>query len=211
MRLLELFCGTKSVGLVAKELGWEVFSSDILEEFSPDYVIDMLDFDFNKVPWVPDVIWASPPCTYFTVMQIGRNWTKDHQPKTDGAQHGVRLVEKTEEIIKYFTNKNSNLLYYIENPVAKLRKLPCIQWCERRVTVTYCQYGFNRRKATDIWTNDCLWVAKPICKNGDSCHVSAPRGSITGTQGLSKHEAYKIPRELSIEILKSAKNNFKEM
>ncbi len=41
-----------------------------------------------------------------------------------------------------------------------------------------------RMKPTDIWTNHPNPKFKPMCKNGDSCHVSAPRGSKTGTQGL---------------------------
>ena len=53
-----------------------------------------------------------------------------------------------------------------------------------RYTVTYCQYGDNRMKPTDIWTNHPCPKFKPPCKNGDPCHVSAPRGSQTGTQGL---------------------------
>lgn len=53
-----------------------------------------------------------------------------------------------------------------------------------RYTVTYCQYGDTRMKPTDIWTNHPMPNFKPPCHNGDSCHVSAPRGAKTGTQGL---------------------------
>jgi len=73
-----------------------------------------------------------------------------------------------------------------------------------RRTVTYCQYGDTRMKPTDIWTNHKQWTPKPICKNGDSCHVSAPRGSRTGTQGLKGNmERSVVPRNLCIEILES--------
>ena len=57
-----------------------------------------------------------------------------------------------------------------------------------RYTVTYCKYELDkpleqrRMKPTDIWTNHPNPKFEPICKNGDSCHVSAPRGSATGTQ-----------------------------
>lgn len=51
-------------------------------------------------------------------------------------------------------------------------------------TITYCQYGDNRMKPTDIFTNYPDPNFKPPCHNGDSCHQSAPRGSATGTQGL---------------------------
>jgi len=62
IKVLELFAGTKSIGKAAKELGYEVFSSDYLEKFKTDYTVDLLEFDVNKVPWQPDIIWASPPC-----------------------------------------------------------------------------------------------------------------------------------------------------
>lgn len=52
-----------------------------------------------------------------------------------------------------------------------------------RYTISYCQYGDERMKPTDIWTNHPNPNFKPMCKNGDKCHVSAPRGSKTGTQG----------------------------
>lgn len=52
-------------------------------------------------------------------------------------------------------------------------------------------------KPTDIFTNYPNPNFKPPCKNGDNCHVSAPRGSRTGTQGLKgSKERSIIPEEL---------------
>ena len=88
----------------------------------------------------------------------------------------------------------------------KLRKLPVTNFFEIRHTVTYCKYGDTRMKPTDIWTNSDKWVPRKACKNGDSCHESAPRGSKTGTQGLKgAYERSKIPKELCNEILISCK------
>ena len=72
-----------------------------------------------------------------------------------------------------------------------------------RYTVTYCQYGDTRMKPTDIWTNHPDPKFKPMCKNGDTCHEKAPRGSRTGTQGLkgSKWRSV-IPVELCRHIVK---------
>ena len=42
----------------------------------------------------------------------------------------------------------------------------------------------------------------PMCKNGDPCHVSAPRGSRTGTQGLKgAKERSVIPQKLCEHIV----------
>jgi hypothetical protein len=199
MQVLELFAGSRSIGKVAEALGMEVYSSDLVPFDGIDYAVSILDFDVSKVPFSPDIIWASPPCTAFSVAAIGRNWNHDKTPKTDGARLGIQLVEKTIEIIKYFNPK----YFFIENPRGMLRKMPIMDEFDRK-TVTYCQYGDERMKPTDIWTNSDVWIPKPTCNNGDSCHVSAPRGSVTGTQGLKNaYERSKIPSELCFEILKS--------
>lgn len=58
-------------------------------------------------------------------------------------------------------------------------------------------------KPTDIWTNDLEWRPRPMCKNGDTCHVAAPRGSKTGTQGRAgSYERSKVPIALGTEIIK---------
>tara|TARA_R110000824_G_scaffold18877_2_gene74044 strand:+ start:51 stop:674 length:624 start_codon:yes stop_codon:yes gene_type:complete len=206
MKVLELFAGSRSFSKAAEELGHETFAVDIKDFDNIDYVTDILDFDVAKVPFKPDIIWASPPCTYFSVASIGHHWNKDHTPKTKEAIVGCQIVIKTLEII----NELQPDYFFIENPRGKLRKLDFMKKLPR-ATVTYCQYGDVRMKPTDIWTNHLYsplfsegWKPRTICKNGDSCHVSAPRGSQTGTQGLKdNYERSKVPYELCKEILLS--------
>lgn len=202
MKVLELFAGSRSVGKVADKMGYQVFSSDYEAFEGIDYQIDILQFDVNKVPFKPDIIWASPPCTGFSVAAIGRNWEKtetDAIPKTETARLGIEFVKKTIEIINYFKPK----YFFIENPRGMLRTLEIMKQFKRQ-SVTYCQYGDERMKPTDIWTNSETWTPRPMCKNGDKCHISAPRGSRTGTQGLANaYERSKIPEQLCEEILKS--------
>ena len=185
-----------------------VFSSDLIEFEGINYPVSILDFDVSKVPFQPDIIWASPPCTSFSVASIGHHWTGGkgaYIPKTDGARLGLELVKKTIEIINHF----QPTYWFMENPRGVLRKLPVVQGLKKN-TVTYCQYGDERMKPTDIWTNSDVWIPRPMCKNGDPCHVAAPRGSRTGTQGRSNaYERSKIPDELCNEILTSCiKGNF---
>ncbi len=207
MKTLELFAGSCSFSKVAKELGHETFTSDNEQYGNIDYIVDVLDFDTDVVPYIPDVIWASPPCTGFSVAAIGHHWTggkNAYIPKTDTARLGIILVQKTIQIIKHYEYLNPNLIYYIENPRGVLRKLKILDHIPYHHTITYCQYGDDRMKPTDIWTNDKNWIPRPMCKNGDSCHVSAPRGSRTGTQGLKgAYDRSKIPPELFREIFES--------
>lgn len=207
MKTLELFSGSKSFSNAVAKLGHEIYTSDYVSEYNPDYCVDIMDFDIEKLPYKPEVIWASPPCTAFSVASIGKHWNVDNTPKTEEAEYGLMIVRKTIEIINSLNPK----LWYIENPRGKLRKLidpelAVLTKFVRRHTVTYCRYGDTRMKPTDIWTNDLMWMPREVCKNGDSCHTSAPRGSRTGTQGLQNpYERSRIPEQLFIDIEKSWK------
>lgn len=215
MNILELFSGSRSIGKVGTDRGHTVFSSDFTDFPNTDYVVDILEFDVNKVPFVPDVIWASPPCESFSVASIGRHWVKGEvfTPKTENAKKGLKILHKTMEIIEYYLTQNPNLIWYVENPRGKMRKSP--HWAKIQHslnTVTYCQYGDDRMKPTDIWNNNDSWISRKMCKNGMPCHTSAPRGSSTGTQGRSSYyDRSKIPTELCEEVIISTENKLKEL
>ena len=73
MKLLELFAGSRSVGKVAERMGIEVLSSDINDFENISYVKNILEFDYNEIDFKPDIIWASPPCTAFSVAALGHH------------------------------------------------------------------------------------------------------------------------------------------
>ncbi len=196
MKVLDLFAGLKGWSDPFKARGHEVYTIDKDPKFDVDSYQNIFELHRGHMPWIPDIILASPPCEGFSVMQIGKNWTKEHEPKTGKAIEALDLVSVTRQLITEFNPK----FWIIENPRAKLRKLPIMAGLERR-TVTYCQYGEKRMKPTDLWGGfPPSLVLKPICKNGDSCHVSAPRGSRTGTQGMDRDLSAKIPEQLALAI-----------
>ena len=210
MKILELFSATESISKVARARGHKTFTVDNNSEFRPDVCCDILNLKLTKEFNEVDVLWASPPCTCFSVASISSSWIGNYHPKRVETALGMAYVLKTLEIIKEIKKKNPNLIWFIENPRGVLRKMGFMEGLDRR-TVTYCQYGDDRMKPTDIWTNCKSWNPKPMCKNGDSCHVSAPRGSRTGTQGLkgSKDRSV-IPEELCLEIIKLCEDSLKE-
>ena len=211
MKILELFAGSRSVGKVAEELGHEVFSVDIENFDNIDLTIDIEKLTPDMIPFKPEMIWASIPCTSYTIAAISKH--RDNVvPKSKFALKSDRLSIKTLELIKYY-----DCIYFIENPRGMFRKMPFIQ-DSPRVTVSYCQYGDIRMKPTDIFTNALnYWTPRPMCKNykydkegniiDQHCHhESARRGSPTGTQGLkNNYERSKIPRDLILEIIISLK------
>lgn len=208
IRTLELFAGSRSFTKVAQspKFNFDTYTTDNQSFANIDQICDIFDFNLNDcikaLRGVPDLVWASPPCTYFSVASIGHHWNKDHTPKTKEAKLGVKIVEETVKIIKKIQKFNPDCKYIIENPRGKLRKLNLINLYELH-TVTYCQYGDTRMKPTDIWT-DIRWKPRPMCKNGDTCHEAAPRGSQTGTQGLKNdYEKSKVPYELCNHLLES--------
>ncbi|MGA4501549.1 hypothetical protein ACPC0Q_28995 [Bacillus bombysepticus] len=73
-------------------------------------------------------------------------------------------------------------------------------------TVTYCQYGENRMKPTDIWANHEAPNFRPMCKNGAPCQETAPRGSKGGVQGQKDaRERSRIPKRLCEHIYELCK------
>lgn len=197
LKVLELFAGTRSIGKEFEKRGHEVFSIEWDKQHpNIDWYVDI-----NKVTaqdildkfGKPDIIWASPDCTKFSVAAIGKHWIKGtNLPKTEETKRALELLEHVVGLIKEL----NPTYYFIENPRGKMRKMDCLQEFPR-YTVTYCQYGDIRMKPTDLWTNHPDPKFKPSCKNGDTCHVAAPRGSQTGTQGIKGTvDRSRIPQQL---------------
>lgn len=203
MYVVELFSGTKSISHAFERRGHKAFTIDSNPKHEPDMCVDIMELDISKLPepfQKPRVVWASPPCQCFSVLRISVHWEKRgslHIPKTGEAERAVSLVKKTMALIKAL----NPVYWFIENPRAKLRVLPLMRQLPRR-TLSYCRYGADYQKPTDVWTNCNVWVDRGCCKPKSSCHAPAPRGSAKGIQGLSNSVVRaKIPEELCNEIV----------
>ena len=190
MLILDLFCGTKSIKKTSDKLAWDYIGLDIEPKHEPEILIDFLEWDYKTVQ--PDILWASPDCSVYSMAAGSKSFNKDKQPVSDKAKLHLKILDKLKKVIKYYLKQNPNLIYFIENPTARLvwfmSEYP-------RYDVTYCKYGFDRMKPTTIWSNVSGFI--PLhCKKKNCHHIKAPRGSRTGTQGIPKFERYKIPEDL---------------
>jgi hypothetical protein len=232
VRVLDLFAGLKGWSEPWAEHGHDVITLDIEPEFECTLTVDIFDFKPSQhLPkgWHPDVILASPPCEGFSVMNIGTNWTKPtdpipNAPRTEAARMALAMVERARDLIADL----EPTFFVIENPRAKLRRLPVIADLEQ-VTVTYCRYGLTMMKPTDLWGGFPIsWRPKPKCSTDPKasyfdeegvewrvdkvtrkpCHHAAARGARTGVQAnLSPAERGKIPRQLSLSIMRAAERD----
>ena len=121
MKTIELFSGTKSFSKVMKAHGIETFTIDFNESLEPDLCCDIREV--WQLPYCPDILWASPPCQWFSVAVIGRNWNRDYTPKTPSAELAIELVKKTLDLIRETKPK----IWFIENPRWMLRKMPFME------------------------------------------------------------------------------------
>lgn len=208
MKVLELFAGTRSIGKAFEKAGHEVFSVEWDKNFKDiDLYADVGKLTKNDVVslcgGIPDVIWASPDCTTFSIAAISHHRRKNAETgNLDAVSDYAKFCDAVDQNVLRLIRELNPKFYFIENPRGGMRKMIWIKDLPR-YTVTYCKYGDKRMKPTDIWTNHPNPKFKPMCKNGDSCHESAPRGSRTGTQGLKgAKERSVIPAELCEHIVR---------
>jgi hypothetical protein len=206
MIIYDFFSGTGSSTKAFEDAGHTVITFELDTSFKATLHSDVTKLDSAELVdrfGQPDFIWASPPCTCFSVASMGYHWESGGTnpiPRTEQAKHAQDTVRSTLDLIKAL---KPTLGWVIENPRGMLRKLPIVAGIPRR-TVTYCQYGDDRMKPTDLWGEIPGWVSKEPCKSGSKCHTPAPRGSRTGTQGRSNaKERSMVPYALGYEIMRA--------
>lgn len=214
MKVLELFAGTRSIGKAFERKGHEVFSVEWDRHFDNiDLYSDIGQLTSSEVLTLferPDIIWASPDCTSYSIAAISHHRRREEDgnlaPVSEYAQFCDRVNIHVLDLIKELNPQ----FWFIENPRGGLRKMRFMQGLPR-YTVTYCQYGDSRMKPTDIFTNHPDPQFKPPCHNGDPCHIPAPRGAKTGTQGLKGHvERARIPDALCDHIVEICERELKK-
>ncbi len=206
MKVLELFAGTRSIGRAFEKRGHTAFSVEWNRDFPDiDLYADIGKITANRIlklcGGVPDVIWASPDCTTYSVAGISHHRIQEADGNLAPVSEYARFCDGVNRHLLDLIEELKPRLYFIENPRGGLRKMDFMRGLYR-YTVTYCKYGDSRMKPTDIWTNHPAPRFLPPCKNGDPCHIAAPRGAQTGTQGIiGKVDRSRIPQRLCEHIV----------
>jgi site-specific DNA-cytosine methylase len=184
MKLLELFSGSCTVSTEAKKRGCDVRNLDIIGD--PTYKEDILKWDYKEAlkDWKPDIIWASPPCTEFSMM---KNLCKNGRD----LDKGRILLLKALEIISYLKPST----WFIENPVGLMRHQPEMIPIGFRHTCSYCHYGESYRKNTDIWSNIELELRR--CRKGDCGKTIENRHTQICTQGRTFQDPERAKQQKS--------------
>ena len=217
MKCLDLFSGTHSFSKVAKERGYECVSLDISPKHNPDIVCDILEFDITV--WPPgtfDFIWASPPCTLFSVA-AAHMYTEEE--RNQRFERGKAVAQRALEVVEYLKPK----WYVFENPLSSaIWKIGLYDHLPKK-KLSYCHYGFPYRKNTMLATNvdfdakfcryDCEFVRIIIDAKGKTHRHHAeiaqhgPSGQV-GQLGIQKtsysqDDLYRVPPKLIQDILRA--------
>ncbi len=132
MKVLDLCAGTGSATQAFRDRGHEVTTLDIDGGGCVDIRCDIRE-------WYPqnrhfDFIWASPPCTEFSIAK-GIPYA-DRKPDLSIVQACVRIIEEIKPTFWIMENPRGALRHFIGKPV---------------ITVFYKDYGYVCSKPTDLW------------------------------------------------------------
>lgn len=127
MKMLDLFAGTRSVSKEFEKAGWETYSVEwdkkfegisLYADISKLTAQDVIDLCGGR----PDVIWASPDCSSYSVAAIFHHREKVGnalRPKTEYAKFCDMTNDHVLELIEELRPR----YFFIENPRAALRKM----------------------------------------------------------------------------------------
>ena len=202
MNTLELFSGTRSVGKICEQLGWSTISLDLKDA---DINTNILEWNYKEFPPKHfDIIWASPPCAFFSCLRItnlgkpskkhgGSIFTRD-MIESDLQNEGIPILYKTLEIIDYFKPK----YYFIENPqTGKMKNYINLPFYD----VDYCMYSnWGYRKRTRIWTNLEGFTPKLCNKKCGNIEGKSHVVKLGASNRTSLKDRYRIPPKLIEEL-----------
>lgn len=172
-----------------------------------------VDFDF-----VPDCVWASPPCHTYSNLGIRAHRSLGRGEYTISAEAHLhdKIFLKLMHLLLWIKRRHPHVIVVIENPVGSLRKMPLMNELERelgliRARVDYCTFGREEKKPTMLWTNDHSLRSRLSRYN---CSEMCPYGNsenghpVDLQQSLSQFDFSAIPEALAEEVAEYVDSKF---
>ena len=128
MKVLELFAGTRSISKAFEKRGHETYSV----EWNKDFENITLYEDINNLTvekiielcgGVPDVIWASPDCTTYSIAGISHHRRKNLETgNLNAVSDYAKFCDKTNKHVLDLIKEIRPKYYFIENPRRWIKK-----------------------------------------------------------------------------------------
>lgn len=179
--VFDLFCGLGGFSAAFEDADdWRVVTVDKNGEFDPEIQANVFDLRPKDLP-AADLILASPPCQAFSLAASFQENFDGDEPQTPAARRSIALVYHTIGLIKGLNPD----YWFLENPTGYLRQVigPPTGF------VTYCQYGADYQKQTDLWGDHPPMTYK-TCQRNDPCHES-------NTEDDGRNSVASMPRDLA--------------
>jgi len=207
--MLELFAGTCVVSGAFYHEEWNTANHDLDPKSNATIKSDILSLDPETLPFVPDFIWASPPCETYSLLSGGyhRSVGDNELDRSETARLHNLIFMKMVQILAWAKQKHPHLIICIENPVGKIKHMPLMKEFIRHfqlhdVTVNYCTFERDERKPTQLWSN-----YKNLCDHFEEYKCGPGRCGVMGYhQGIRSNTAHtnfsSIPEPLAKECAK---------
>lgn len=137
MKILDLFSGTRSVAREFEKRGWLSFTIELDKQHpNIDWYEDIMNVTADDILQKfgrPDVIWASPPCTTYSVAGISHHRErvgKKLLPKSEFAKQSDELIKHTLKLIEELNPQ----FWFIENPRGGVKE----DGLYGRIATSYC-------------------------------------------------------------------------
>jgi len=171
MIIVDLFSGLGGFSEGPLRRGWVVYRFDNDPEFASvphTYIVDVLEINPEDLPYKPDLLVASPPCTKYSALSCWR-WWPDNKPGPD-VQQETELVKKALEIKNAIKPK----YWLFENPVGKMKEI----LGPADVLTWWAAWGHTYLKPTCLWGvfPPIEWPPRPL----PGTYEPVPRGSKRG-------------------------------
>jgi hypothetical protein len=214
LQALELFCGSAVVSQEFRQRHWNVIALDADICSNATLVQDIVQTEPSDLEFVPDVIWASPPCHTYSCAagSYHRSAKKGQLESSKEARDNNFLFCAMVKIMKWAKKKHPHLVVVIENPVGQLAHMPLMEQFEKefeleKKTVHYCAFGRDEKKPTHIWSNDKNLLgnlSRYQCSR--NCQVNGCHESVQANRNKIDYSV--IPQKLAEEVAENLHAKF---